>query len=94
MEGHAHGRILPMQVDLLLPRAGQENRGSVAERFKDTFTKLRAFQVHKLGFTQAAFLDADMAVFRNPDKVFDVKLPGRNWLGANHICCYNLDKDS
>ena len=92
-EGKNHGRIVPMEVDLLLPREGQENTGSVAERFKDTFTKLRAFEVYQLGFTQAAFLDADMAVFRDPDGIFDTELPRRDWLGANNTCCCNLDKD-
>ncbi len=93
-EGENHGRIVPMYVDLLLPRSGQENTGSVAERFNDTFTKLRAFQVYHLGYTQAAFLDADMAVFRNPDELFEIELPGREWLGANHSCVCNLDKDA
>jgi inositol 3-alpha-galactosyltransferase len=94
VEEHIHGHILPRQVNLLSPRAGQENKGSVAERFKDTFTKSRAFQVCKLGFTWAAFLNADMAVFRNPDEGSDLKLPGRNWLGANQICYCNLDEGS
>ena len=91
-EGKSYGRIMPMKVDLLLPRAGQENIGSVAERFKDTFTKLRAFEVYRLGFTQATFLDADMAAFRNPDEIFNIELPGRDWIAANHCCCCNVDK--
>ena len=94
VEGDRHRRIVPMHVELLLPRSGQENTGSVADRFKDTFTKLRAFEVYQLGFTQAAFLDADMALFRNPDDIFSVKLPTREWIGANHACCCNLDKDA
>lgn len=92
-EGKHGQRIIPMHVELLLPRSGQENVGSVAERFRDTFTKLRAFELYKLGYTKACFLDADMAVFNNPDEIFDLTLPGRDWLGANHACVCNLDHD-
>ena len=93
-EAKARGRIIPIEVELLLPRAGQENTGSVAERFKDTFTKLRAFEVYKMGYTKAAFLDADMAIFQCPDRLFDIELPARDWLGANHACVCNLDHDT
>ena len=93
-EAKRAGRILPQKVDLLLPRKGQENEASVAERFKDTFTKLRAFETYKMGFTKCCFLDADMAVFQNPDSVFESELPGEDWLGANHACVCNLDRDS
>ena len=89
------GRIIAQQVDYLLPPKDQENTGSVAERFKDTFTKLRAFQIYKQGYTMACFLDADTAIFnQSPDAVFDTDLPGPNWIGANHACVCNLDNDS
>lgn len=94
VESQRTGNILTQAVKLLLPRKDQENEGSVAERFKDTFTKLRAFEVYKLGYTKCCFLDADMAVFQNPDSVFDTKLAGKDWLGANHACVCNLDQDS
>lgn len=93
-EARTSRRLRLHRVDLLLPRKDQENTGSVAQRFKDTFTKLRAFGVHKLGFTRAVFLDADMAVFQNPDEIFESKLPDRDWLGANHACVCNLDHDA
>ncbi len=93
-EARNYERLQPERVSLLLPRKDQENTGSVAERFKDTFTKLRAFEVYKLGFTKAAFLDADMAIFRNPDDIFYSKLPSKDWLGANHACVCNLDHDA
>ncbi|KAJ9603992.1 hypothetical protein H2200_011514 [Cladophialophora chaetospira] len=93
-EARNYGRLRLERVSLLLPRKDQENTGSVAERFKDTFTKLRAFEVYKLGYTRAVFLDADMAIFRNPDDIFDTKLPSEDWLGANHACVCNLDHDS
>jgi alpha-N-acetylglucosamine transferase len=93
-EAQNYGRLQPERVSLLLPRKEQENTGSVAERFKDTFTKLRAFEVYKLGYGRAVFLDADMAIFRNPDEIFECKLPGRDWLGATHACVCNLDHDA
>lgn len=93
-EGWNHGRIKLQQVKLLLPGRDQENTGSVAQRFKDTFTKLRAFEIYKLGYSRAVFLDADMAVFRNPDEIFDCKLPSCDWIGANHACVCNLDSDT
>ncbi len=93
-EAQRYGRLQPEKVSLLLPRKDQENTGSVAERFKDTFTKLRAFEVYKLSYTRAVFLDADMAIFRNPDDLFESKLPGKDWLGTNHACVCNLDHDS
>ena len=92
-EADKYGRLQLEKVALLLPRKDQENTGSVAARFKDTFTKLRAFEVYKLGFTRAVFLDADMAVFQNPDDLFQSELPGQDWLGANHSCVCNLDHD-
>ncbi|OAL33391.1 hypothetical protein AYO20_07402 [Fonsecaea nubica] len=92
-EAKSSGRIQLQRVPLLLPRKDQENTGSVAERFKDTFTKLRAFEIYKLGFTEAVFLDADMAIFQNPDDIFECSLPGREWIGANHACVCNLDSD-
>lgn len=68
--------------------------GSVAERFADTFTKLRAFEIHELGYQKCVFLDADMAVFRNPDVLFDTHLPASDHIAANHACVCNLDHDS
>lgn len=94
IESERSGRIKPRRVDLLSPRPGQENVGSVAERFADTFTKLRAFELFKYGYTKACYLDADMMALRTPDEIFDIDLPGRDWLGANHCCVCNLDKDA
>jgi inositol 3-alpha-galactosyltransferase len=90
----AHGRLMPQRVELLLPPKGHENVGSVAERFKDTFTKLRAFELYRQGFFQVVFLDADTAIFSPPDGIFDIQLPAHDWLGANHCCVCNLDRDS
>jgi inositol 3-alpha-galactosyltransferase len=93
-EADTVGSIMPQLVKNLLPRKGQENTGSVAERFVDTWTKLRAFELWREGFSRVVFLDADTAVFRNPDSIFDLRLPDRTWLAANHACVCNLDNDS
>ena len=64
---------------------------AVAERFRDTFTKLRAFEVFKEGYTRACFLDADMVAMQNPDDVFDTDMP-RDWLASTHACICTPDE--
>ena len=93
-EAKRTSRMILHRVEPLRPREGQTNTSSVAERFADTFTKLRAFQVHELGYNKCVFLDADMAVFQNPDDLFDTKLSAQNQIVANHACVCNLDHDS
>ena len=50
--------------------------------------------MHELGYTKCVFLDADMAVFRNPDKLFEIELQDKHHIAANHACVCNLDHDS
>jgi inositol 3-alpha-galactosyltransferase len=69
----------------------------IAERFADTWTKLRVFDVFELdeGYEAVCYLDADMAIFNeNMDSVFDhaTSLP-QDFIAANHACVCNLDKD-
>ena len=75
---------------LLLPK----NRKTtlIAARFEDTWTKLRAFQL--TSYETCVFLDADITIYKNMDEIFDLVLPGDNWIAANHICVCNLDRDS
>lgn len=76
----------------LLPRS-EIKTFLIAERFGDTWTKLRVFEdVYE--FDAVCYLDADMAIFRNMDEVFSVAddLPS-DWIAANHACVCNLDKD-
>lgn len=70
---------------------------SVASRFEDTWTKLRAFSLTHL--STAVFLDADITIYKNMDEAFDIPLPndgggGGDWIAANHACVCNLDHDS
>ncbi|KAF2128699.1 glycosyltransferase family 8 protein [Dothidotthia symphoricarpi CBS 119687] len=90
---------------LRLPDDGSAH-GMVAERFVDTWTKLRVFEVYDAegevgGFERLCWLDADMMVFSNPSPlVFNEKndeyLMGGDALRmmATHVCCCNLDHDS
>ena len=75
----------------LLPPANQKTT-LIAARFEDTWTKLRAFEL--TSYETCVFLDADITVYRNMDEVFDIELPGNDWIAANHACVCNLDHDS
>ncbi|TKA28903.1 hypothetical protein B0A50_03314 [Salinomyces thailandicus] len=78
--------------DLLLPRASIKVN-LIAERFGDTWTKLRVFDC--IDYDAVCYLDADMAIYRNMDEVFSYadSLP-KDWLAANHACVCNLEKDA
>ncbi|KAK4548500.1 hypothetical protein LTR36_009410 [Oleoguttula mirabilis] len=78
--------------DLLLPRADVQVH-LIAERFGDTWTKLRVFDCTE--YDTVCYLDADMAIFnKNMDSVFSkaFQLP-HDWIAANHACVCNLDHD-
>ena len=92
LEAKQNPTIIVKQIEALTPR--EQNTGSAAARFADTYTKLRAFQLHEDGYKKCVFLDADMAVFQTPDELFDVKLPDNTWISANHACVCNLDFDN
>jgi alpha-N-acetylglucosamine transferase len=80
------------ECDHLLPPAGIKMT-LIAERFADTWTKLRVFEL--VEYDAVCYLDADMAVLYNMDSVFQVEthLPD-DWIAANHVCVCNLDSDS
>ena len=90
-EATANPLICVYEIDHLVPL--ECNTGSVADRFEDTYTKLRAFETYKLGYRKCVFLDADMAVFQSPDELFDVVLPDDDCIAASHACLCNLDND-
>jgi alpha-N-acetylglucosamine transferase len=84
--------IIPQKCDFLLPPAGIKVT-LIAERFEDTWTKLRVFEL--FDYESVCYLDADMAIFGDMDAIFDKasELPS-DWLAANHACVCNLDFDS
>jgi inositol 3-alpha-galactosyltransferase len=83
-----------LKVDTLAPPNASTNL--IAERFRDTWTKLRVFQMY--GWDRLCWLDADMLVFKNVDAVFDTEMGPESergrWIAANHVCVCNLDHDS
>ena len=79
-------------VDFLLPPSNVEVH-LIAERFGDTWTKLRVFDC--IEYDAVCYLDADMAIYRNMDEIFShaERLP-QDWLAANHACVCNLERDA
>ena len=75
---------------LLLP--SNQKTKLIDSRFEDTWTKLRAFEL--TAYDACVFLDADITIYRNMDKVFETSLLGKDWIAANHTCVCNLDHDS
>lgn len=91
-----HTNLILHRVSALLPRENVHVH-LIAERFADTWTKLRVFELFELNNTsydKLCYLDADMIVRQNMDQVFDKQLPGSDWIAANHACVCNLDKDA
>ncbi|KAL8997221.1 MAG: hypothetical protein Q9188_006386, partial [Gyalolechia gomerana] len=84
--------LLPPQLPQTNSNSQTPSSASVATRFEDTWTKLRAFSLTHLA--TAVFLDADLTIYKNMDEAFDIPLPADNWIGANHACVCNLDHDS
>jgi inositol 3-alpha-galactosyltransferase len=76
-------------IEILAP---MEQGTLIAERFRDTWTKLRVFQL--FDWDRICFLDADMLVLSNMDELFEMNFPDSGtWLAANHVCVCNLDGD-
>jgi len=87
--------LILRRVDPLLPRKNIHVH-LIAERFADTWTKLRVFQLHETDpqYKTICYLDADMIIRGPMDTVFTrAALPTDDWIAANHACVCNLDKD-
>lgn len=100
-----HTNIILHPVDhVRLPTAeGEEKHSIVAERFIDTWTKLRVFgilEVQGRKIDRMCFLDADMMIFSDPSPhIFNAENDtyldsGDRRMCATHICVCNLDHDS
>lgn len=87
--------LILQPCDLLLPPSNVKT-WLIAERFTDTWTKLRVFDLPD--YDAVAYLDADMAIFnRNMDEVFDsdrVKDLPSDSIAANHACVCNKERDA
>ncbi|KAF2841478.1 glycosyltransferase family 8 protein, partial [Patellaria atrata CBS 101060] len=87
-------KLIPLLTLPLLPNSSQPI-SLIAERFADTWTKLRVFEaLADKGLGKVCYLDADMLITGPIDDVFAAAdLPDENWIAANHVCCCNLDAD-
>jgi inositol 3-alpha-galactosyltransferase len=66
-----HSNLILHHVEALLPRENVHVH-LIAERFADTWTKLRVFELYKLdNYDKICYLDADMILRRNMDHIFD-----------------------
>ncbi|KAL1608169.1 hypothetical protein SLS60_003108 [Paraconiothyrium brasiliense] len=101
---HSNTILYPVE-HLRLPTSDDDgDHGMVAERFIDTWTKLRVFEVLELDekkVDRLCFLDADMMIFKDPSPYIfhpdnDTYLAGGDGkrMCATHICVCNLDHDS
>ena len=87
----SHNALLEVEtVEPLLPVA-KHKITYIADRFEDTWIKLRVFALTR--YETIVFLDADIAIMRNMDEIFSMTLPGNDWIAANHACVCNLDKN-
>ncbi|KAH9982434.1 glycosyltransferase family 8 protein [Lactifluus volemus] len=59
------------------------------ERFADTWSKLRAFEL--VEYDRVVLLDSDMIVMRNMDELMELDLPP-DWIAAAHVCACNPRK--
>lgn len=75
-------------VEYIHPPAGTSH---IAERFVDTWTKLRTCELDNL--ERVVMIDNDMLVLENMDELFYMKL-ARDNIAANHGCICNLDNPS
>lgn len=101
-----HSNTILYPVDhLRLPTSDNDSdHGMVAERFIDTWTKLRVFEVLEVQgkkIDHLCFLDADMMVFKDPSPYIFTEENSSYLAGgdakrlcATHICVCNLDHDS
>ncbi|CAA9957880.1 Glycosyltransferase family 8 protein [Pyrenophora teres f. maculata] len=100
----AHSNIILYPVEHLRLPESQTAHGMVAERFIDTWTKLRVFDLWELEngrFERLCWLDADMMIFSDPSPLVfgeqqDAYLKGGDGMRvmAVHTCVCNLDGDS
>ncbi len=77
-----------VQVDHLEPAPGQHPGFDKAfTRFHDTWNKLRAFSL--VDYERVILIDSDMIFLRPMDELFDMDLPGQDWVGATPACVCN-----
>jgi alpha-N-acetylglucosamine transferase len=78
-----------IDIPHLAPAAGQHAgfEGGHFARFDDTWTKLRVFGLTQ--YERLILIDSDMIFLRGMDELFDMELPGRDWIAAAPACTCN-----
>lgn len=83
--------IKTKRIELLEPKG---ETYIIAERFRDTWSKLQAFALFE--YERVVLLDCDMSVFTNMDELLDDEtvLPSNEWIACSHSCtCNPLKQD-
>jgi len=81
--------ILIREVDPLKPEEGTHVLAAHDERFADTWTKLRGFELDE--YERIVLLDSDMIIRRNMDELMEMDLP-QGQIAAVHVCACNPRK--
>ncbi|KAI5897609.1 glycosyltransferase family 8 protein [Schizophyllum commune H4-8] len=81
-------RGIPMRdIEGLYPAVARHTLADA--RFEETWTKLKVFELEE--YDRLVLLDADMAVVKNMDDLFDIDLPADE-IAAAHACACNPRK--
>jgi alpha-N-acetylglucosamine transferase len=77
-----------VDVDHISPAEGQHSGFDTSfNRFNDAWTKLAVFGLTE--FEKIILIDSDMLVLQSMDELFDMKLPGEDWIAAAPACVCN-----
>lgn len=81
--------IVIRDINSLRPVAGTHTLAAHDNRFNDTWTKLRAFELSE--YDRVVLIDSDMMFMRNMDELLDIEL-AEDGIAAAHACACNPHK--
>ncbi|OCF73611.1 galactinol synthase [Kwoniella mangroviensis CBS 8886] len=77
-----------IEVEHLSPSSDQHSGFDPSfSRFNDAWTKIRVFGLEQ--FERIILIDSDMIFLRGMDELFDLELPGDDWIAASPACVCN-----
>ncbi|KAI5451181.1 hypothetical protein NCC49_002057 [Naganishia albida] len=76
-----------VEVESIYPAPDRHSLVENDHRFRDTWTKLRVFEM--VAFDRAILIDCDMLTFQNMDELMTMPLPGNDYIAACHACTCN-----